>query len=119
MARRLSALGGSLTVSIAIAALLVAGAGVAGAGTQTPAGPFIVTPTAGIPSRVPCGTVAEFTAPAGIQFPAAETPSILAALGLPAGQAPYYVAEFKQLGTFLSWLSIPTPPCGSEVVVGE
>jgi len=96
-----SAFGGSLVVLMAAAALLVAGTGVAGASTQTPGGPFIVMPEAGISSSVRCGTVAEFTALPGIQFQVAETGSI------------------QLLGTFLSWPSIPTPPCGSEVVVAE
>jgi hypothetical protein len=115
-----SALGGSLAVLIATAALLVTGVGVATA-NPTPPNPFVVTPGASIPSPLPCGTVAEFATPWGYQFPVAETGSILAAFRLPAAQVSTYLAEFRQLGTFLSALTIPTPTCGTAPggVVGE
>jgi hypothetical protein len=104
IARRLSTVGG-LVVLIATAALLVAGAGVAGASAQT-------TP-------VPCGTAAEFASPHGSQSPVQETGSILSAFTLPGAQIPNFLAEFEPLGTSVSSPSIPAPPCGLEGVVAE
>ena len=114
-------MGGATAVLIAAAALLVAGAGVAGATPPSAPNFFVVTPGASIPSPLPCGAVAEFATPHGFQFPVAEMASILTAFRLPVAQAPDYLAESKLLGAYFSSLTVPTPPCGtgSGAVVGE
>ncbi len=118
---RPSGIVGALAVLIAAAALLVPGAGVAGATPPNAPNFFVVTPGASLPSPLPCGAVAEFATPRGFQFPVAEMGSILTAFRLPTEQAPGYLAEFKLLGTYLSSLTLPTPTCGtgSSGVVGE
>jgi hypothetical protein len=121
---RLSASAGALTALIAAAALLVSGAGVAGASTWPGSNFFLMTPGATMPSQIPCGTVAEFTSPHGLGFPVQESGSIVSAFRLPGPQAQNFIADFKLLGSFLSWLIVTTRGCGSEGsgssgVVGE
>lgn len=114
MAPKLSASAGALTALIAAAALLVPGAGVAGASTWPGGNFFLVTPGVTIPSQVPCGSVAEFASPHGFPFPVQEGGSIVSAFRLPGPQAQTFIADFKLLGSFLSWLAITTQGCGSQ-----
>jgi hypothetical protein len=111
-ARRIAALG--VTLTITAAALLIPGAGVASANAGNPPNIFVLTPSSSIPGWVPCGTVAEFTVPHGFQFPVAETPEVLAAFRLPATWAPSIASQLKLLGSYFGSWTIPTPSCGAS-----
>jgi hypothetical protein len=118
-ARKRSALGATLAVMTCALALFAPGAGVASADPSPPMSFFALSPGASLPASVPCGTVAEFTAPHGFEFPVQQSGRLLAAFGLPPAQASSIIAQFRLLGTFFSTLAIPAPSCAPGGTVEE
>ena len=118
-ARKRSALGATLAVMTCSVALLAPGTGVASADPSPPMSFFALSPGGSLPTSVPCGTVAEFMAPHGFQFPVQQTGRLLTAFRLPAAQASSIISQFELLGTFFSALTIPAPSCAPGGTVEE
>ena len=94
MTRRTSSLTGALAVVVIAAALLIPGAGVAGAAPASSINAFSFLPGPGLPSFEPCSFISEFIAPQAFQQPVQESGGAIDQFRFPVSETQSLISDF-------------------------